>query len=209
MSECRTGLRLNVVPELPKSKILLPNTITVAPALRVIRTKAGLGHDSGCNCFSGLAAGSMTTSCSLPSTPVSATRTAFCIDQQAGRRRSKSSDRDGKADTKEEAHGSRGRRQWAPTSGFSWTPSGGWSVAPREEVQGRDLVEMFSKKEQRARKRFQTRMRKRACRPTGGAPGRDGMRRRKRRRRRTVVFPERACPSPPARPRPACAWRVP
>ena len=165
MSECRTGLRLNVVPELPKSKILLPNTITVAQALRVIRTKAGLGHDSRLQLF---VRGGRRLDHHLVLATVHASERdedgflycTYCIDQQASRRRSKSSDRDGKAHTKEDTWFS-----WAPTSGFSWTPSGGWSVAPREEVQGRELVEMFSKKEQRARKRFQTRMRKRAAGP--------------------------------------------
>ena len=154
------------VPELPKSKLLLPNTLTVAQALRIIRTKAGLGHDSKLQLF---VRGGRRLDHHLVLAAVHARERdedgflycTYCIDQQASRRRSKSSGREDKADAREENTWF----SWAPTSGFSWTPSGGWSVAPKEEVQGRELVEMFSKKEQRARKRFQTRMRKRAAGP--------------------------------------------
>ena len=148
------------LPELPKSKLLLEERLTVAQTLRIIRSKAGLGRDSRLQLYVG---GKLLEHSLVLAAVHAAERDedgflycTYCMEH-ASSTRSKSSDRDG---GKEDRWFS-----WAPTSGFSWTPFGGWSGAPKEEENGWELERMFSKKELRARSRFETRMRKRAAGP--------------------------------------------
>jgi GABA(A) receptor-associated protein len=159
------------VPELQKSKMLVSNTLTVAQVLRIIRSKTGLGRDSKLQL---LLHGKVAEETDLISSVYTEARDedgflycTYSIDQQSSNR-SMGSEISCVSNThsKDESFWS----SWAPTSRYSWTPSGGWAVrasSPREAGSPRDteMHQILSKKEQRARHRFQNRMRKRSAGP--------------------------------------------
>jgi len=162
------------VPELKKSKMLVTNTLTVAQVVRIIKSKSGLGRDSKLQL---LVHGKVAEETDVISSVYTSERDedgflycTYSIDQHSSNR-SKGSEISeishvSNTHSKDESFWS----SWAPTSGYSWTPSGGWAVrtsSPREADSPRDteMHQILSKKEQRARHIFQNRMRKRAAGP--------------------------------------------
>jgi len=155
--------RACAVAELRSSKLCLPCTLTVAQAQRIIRSKAGVDRD---------------------------TRLQLSINGQILHPQlliedvhKLHQDEDGFlycTYSMEEACSNRKKEEpglsswyswdWNPTSMYAWTPSGGWSVQgegkKKEDAGGEvELIQIYSKKEQRARIMFQKKMRKRAAGP--------------------------------------------
>lgn len=166
------------VPELAKCKLLMNYTVTVAQALRIIRNKAGLGRDCRLQLYVN---GRMLEHEQLIADVHMQERDedgflycTYSMDQACSTRSKSTEASDTKAQAKEDfwSAATTAAAAWAPTSSYSWTPSGGWKVqqraaAPKEKETGEnfEMQQMCSKKEQRARSKFQNRMRKRAAGP--------------------------------------------
>ncbi len=164
------------VPELPRSKLLLTETLTVAQVLRIIRSKAGMGPETKLQLQVG---GAVLVKQDQRIADVHAAERdedgflycTFAVDEHQCSTRAA-------LDAPEAKEAGSPWSSWAPTSMYSWSPSGGWSVrGERARQTGEDeaggqveLIQIYSKNEQHARKRFQKRMRKRAAGPREDAP---------------------------------------
>ena len=167
------------VPELPRSKLLLTETLTVAQVLRIIRSKAGMGPETKLQLHVG---GALLAKQDQRISDVHAADRdedgfLYCVfavdDEHQCSTRSRSA-----GDAPEAKESGSPWASWAPTSMYSWSPSGGWSVrgervkhTGEDEAGGQvELIQIYSKNEQHARKRFQKRLKKRAAGPREDAP---------------------------------------
>jgi len=172
--------RSGSVPELSQgAKLLLPSTVTVSQALRVIRNKAGLGRECRLQLHvNGISVGHHLLVSDVHNAERDEDGFLYCnysMDEASSTRRSKTEEMEWDA-KKVQVKEHSSWYSWAPTSMYSWTPTGGWSVkqraaGPKEDAGGEvELMQVYSKKEQRARNCFQKKMRKRAAGPREAAP---------------------------------------
>jgi GABA(A) receptor-associated protein len=170
------------VKELPRSKLLLTKTLTVAQVLRIIRSKAGMGP--GVKLQLHVSGAVITKQDQRISDVYAAERDedgflycTYSMDEPCSTRSRSTEGADAKDAGSSWSWVGAPTSSWAPTSVYSWSPSGGWSVrvekvnrTGEDEAGGEvELIQILSKNERLARKRFQKHMRKRAAGPREAA----------------------------------------
>ena len=149
------------VAELRRSKLCLPRTLTVAQAQRIIRSKAGVDRDTRLQL-------SINGQILHPQLLIEDVHNSH--QDEDGFLYCTYSMEEACSTRKKEEPGLRKVFGLEWKSMYAWTPSGGWSVQgegkKKEDAGGEvELIQIYSKKEQRARIMFQKKMRKRAAGP--------------------------------------------